>query len=309
MQHLSSLDQIHLDASWVTIGSFDGVHRAHQEIVARLVAGAHAQNLPAVLVTFFPHPSVVLRGNQDAIYLTTPDERAELIGALGIDTIITLKFTRELSTTPAKDFIASLSSRLGMKQLWVGFNFALGRGREGDISTLRLFGDIYGYQLVVTPPVKINEEAISSSLIRAALTKGEIDRANRMLNRCYSVEGPVMHGDGRGRSIGIPTANLDVWPEQVIPAIGVYATWTTVDGQRHPSVTNIGVRPTFENQPQQPRVETLILDFDQDLYGKKVRVEFVEYLRGERKFPSVDALLSQIRQDIERARGSLTHEF
>ena len=250
-----------------------------------------------------------MRGSQGAIYLTTPEERAELIGALGVDVVITLEFTKEFSSTPAKDFIANLSSQLGIKQLWVGFNFALGRGREGDIPTLRQLGDVYKYQLVVTPAVEIDGEAVSSSLIRAALANGDLAKANRMLGRCYSIEGPVVHGDGRGKSLGIPTANMETWAEQVIPANGIYATWTTVDGQRHPSVTSIGVRPTFENQPLWPRAETLILDFDQDLYGKTIRVEFVEYLRPEEKYPSIDALLSQIQLDIKRARGSLAHEF
>lgn len=309
MPHVTNLDQIQLDGSWISIGSFDGVHRAHQEILKGMVAGAHQAGLPAVVITFYPHPSVVLRGNQGHFYLTSPDQRAELISALGVDHVITLNFTKELAATPAQDFIGLLNQRLGLKELWVGYNFALGRGREGDIPTLQRLGDIFDYRLVVSPPIEIDGQVVSSSLVRSALSKGEVDQAAHMLGRLYDLSGTVIHGDGRGHLIGIPTANLDFWPERATPTIGIYATWAWVDGVRYSAVTSIGYRPTFEDRPLQPRTETLILDFDQNLYGRQLRIEFVEYLRDEEKFPSVEALISQIQMDIEQARGSLTHEL
>lgn len=306
MQHLTTLDQIHLDGAWITIGSFDGVHKAHQKILRGLVEGAHSAGFPAVAITFHPHPSIVLRGNRGHFYLSTPEERARLLGEQGIDIVLTVEFTREFAATPAADFIGQLNQNLGVKDLWVGYDFALGRGREGDIPTLKRLGEIYDFHVTVIPPVDVDGERISSSLIRNLLIQGDLQKANRMLGRFYGVEGPVIHGDGRGRTIGIPTANLDVWLELVIPAVGVYATWAWVEGKRHPAVTNVGVRPTFENQPLHPRIETLILDFDQDLYGKQLRVEFVEFLRGEQKFASVDALLTQIKSDIQQAQNRLS---
>jgi riboflavin kinase/FMN adenylyltransferase len=302
MQHFNSLEEVQLGDAWVTIGSFDGVHRGHQALLQGLIRRAHAAHSKAVVVTFFPHPSVVLRSNTTAVYLTSPQERAARLGELGADVVVTLEFNRRLAETPAPDFVATLRRRLGMSHLWVGFNFALGRGREGDIPALERLGDAFGYQLHVIPPNEIDGEIVSSSLIRSVIQKGEVTRAARLLGRWYAVGGEVVPGDGRGRMIRVPTANLAVWDDQVLPGNGIYAGWAIVDGERHLAVTNVGVRPTFEEQPVKPRVEVHVLDFDQDLYGRYVSFEFVHYLRGEEKFATVEALIAQIQQDIQKTR-------
>jgi len=302
MQHFNSLDEVQPGNAWVTIGSFDGVHRGHQVLLKGLIAQAHAANSRAAVVTFFPHPSVVLRANTNAVYLTSPQERARRLGALGVDHVITLEFTQKLAETSAHDFIADLHTGLGMSHLWVGFNFALGRGREGDIPALQRLGDVFGFELHVIPPFEADGEIVSSSLIRTCVQKGDVTRAARLLGRWYAIEGPVVPGDGRGRTIRIPTANLDVWDKQVMPANGVYAGWANISGERRLAVTNVGVRPTFEAQPVKPRAEIHVLDFDQDLYGKTVSFEFVRFLRGEQKFASVEALVAQIHQDIQKTR-------
>ncbi len=306
MRHLTSLDDVYLPAAWATIGSFDGVHRGHQAIIRRLVEGAHAAGVPAAVVTFFPHPSVVLRGSQGPFFLNTPEERAELLAQMDVDYVVTLHFDRQMAALSAEDFMRMLSAHLGLKRLFVGWNFALGRGREGNVERLRALGEQMGYQLELNEPFEIGGEPVSSSRIRALLNRGAVDEAAALLGRPYVISGEVVHGDGRGHGLGIPTANLSVWQERIVPAVGVYATWAIVDGARHRAVTNIGVRPTFENEPVFARVETHMLDFDHDLYGRKMQLEFIQFLRREQRFPSIQALLDQIHADIARAREVLT---
>lgn len=307
MVHYKSLEDLYLDASWATIGSFDGVHRGHQEIIHKLVQEAHQAQGQAVVVTFFPHPAVVLRGLQGPFYLTTPDERAALLEQLGIDAVVTLHFDKQLAAQTAEEFMQNLSTHLGLKKLLVGHNFGLGRGRQGDVPTLTRLGEQMGYQVEEISPIRNGEEAISSSRVRALLSKGDVQSAAELLGRPYKVTGEVNHGDGRGHGLGIPTANLAVWNERIIPAVGVYATWAWVEGQRQLSVTNIGVRPTFESEPVYARIETHLLDFDHDLYGQTMDLEFVQFLRREQRFSSIQALLDQIHQDISRTREVLEH--
>jgi riboflavin kinase / FMN adenylyltransferase len=308
MQHFLTLENVDLQAAFVTIGAFDGVHIGHQILLKQMVQAAHAVGSPAVVVTFFPHPLVVLRGLQTPHYLTGPEERAALLGAAGVDVVITLTFTPEFASLSAREFTSLLSRHLGMRQLWAGFNFALGRNREGDIPTLERLGVEMGFTLHILAPVTQEDAAVSSSQIRALLGSGSVATAARLLGRQYSVEGPVVHGDARGRSIGIPTANIQTWAQQIVPANGVYACWCSVAGERIPSVTNIGLRPTFENQSPQPRIETHLFDFHSELYGQIVRLEFVEFLRPEERFSSVEALLAQIHTDITHAKEILKHD-
>jgi riboflavin kinase/FMN adenylyltransferase len=305
MQQYASLVELHAPETWLTIGSFDGVHRGHQEILKNLVNGAHAAGALAVVLTFYPHPAVVLRGQSGPFYLCTPEERTRLLGELGADVVITLPFTRDLANISAPDFVADLKQKLHMVQLWVGFNFTLGRNREGDVPTLKRLGDLMGYKLEVISPIEIDGEIVSSSQIRGLLAQGNVARAAEMLGRFYTVEGNVVPGDARGRQLGIPTANLSLWPEWMLPENGVYAGWAMVAGEPHAAVINIGLRPTFEASPVPIRLEAHLLDFNQDLYGRIVRIEFVERLRNEQRFPSVDALLAQIQEDIRSARGIL----
>ena len=303
--------------AWVTIGSFDGVHLGHQAILKPLAEQAHAAGALAVVVTFHPHPVVVLRGVSQPIYITGPDERAQLMHNLGIDAVLTLTFDRDLAALSAEEFMQMMVDHLNLKQLWVGEDFALGRNRQGDIPALRAIGERLGYTVRVmetieattTQPVNSNSSSvkISSSIIRELIRKGAVAEANRMMGHPFTVEGKVIHGEARGRHLGFPTANVDYWMEKVTPALGVYATWAWVGDQRYPSVTNIGLNPTFTDQLIHPRVEAFLIDFDGDLYEQEMRVEFLEFLRPELRFDSIQALIDQMNHDTERAREVLEH--
>jgi riboflavin kinase / FMN adenylyltransferase len=305
MQHSWSLDPLQLKNSWVTIGSFDGVHRGHQAIVEKLCAGAHSVGSQAVVLTFYPHPSIVLGKRKDPVYLTGPEERAELLGKLGADYVVTHPFNHEVAAMSARDFVMLMHKHLGMQKLLVGYDFALGRGREGDVPALTRLGEEFGFSVDVMPAVNTDGEVVSSSQIRNLLLEGQVEAAAARLNRPYSITGEVAVGAGRGRMIGIPTANLKVWDELVIPKNGVYACRVEIHGQTYQAVTNIGVRPTFEQENLIPSVEAHVLNFDRDLYGQDIRLEFWFRIRDERRFENFQSLVDQIRLDITTARTML----
>jgi len=305
MHHFNSLDQVSLQRTWLTIGSFDGVHLGHQEIIQNLVSKAHEVGALAVVLTFHPHPAIVLKKRNDPFYLTTPQEKASLLGDLGVDVVITQPFDPSLASTSAANFMAILKNKLDVEHLLVGRDFALGQDRRGNISRLQQLGQEYGYTIEVFPPVEVEGQVVSSSKIRSALRDGDVLLAARLLGRPYRIIGKVINGDGRGHKIGIPTANLEVWPERAIPKSGVYVCQATFNQQTVGAVTNVGFRPTFENQPLKPTVEAHLLDFDGDLYGEEISLDFLLRLRDEQRFPSVQALVKQIQQDIARSRETL----
>ncbi len=314
MEHFRSLEEAGsspaMQGAWATIGTFDGVHRGHQAILKPLVDDAHSAGAPAVIVTFHPHPMVVLRGAEENFYLTCPNERARLLSALGIDAVVTLTFDRALAALSAEEFMRRVSRALALRQLWVGDDFALGRNRQGDIPTLEKLGEALGYRLRVTAEVDEIDNGrarISSSLIREMLRQGQAAQAARLLGRPYSVEGPVIHGDGRGRGLGFPTANIGYWRGKLMPAFGVYATWAWIGDRRVASVTSVGVRPTFDLTPGVPQVEAYLLDFNENLYGQTVRVDFLEFMRPELRFDSARALIDQMILDTQNAREVLAH--
>ena len=305
MQHYRSLEKVHIQNAWLTIGQFDGVHRGHQEIIRKLTAEAHAILAPAVVITFFPPPAVVLGKRVKPSYLTTPNERALLLGDLGVDIVITHPFDSQVAVTSAKAFTSNLRDKLGLQCLMVGYDFALGRDRAGDVVALTALGKQLGYSVKAIPPVKIDGEIISSSLIRSALSSGQVERAARFLGRDYRISGEVIPGDGRGGTIGIPTANLNVWSDRTIPASGVYVCQAKVDGETHGAVTNIGTRPTFDPKSDLIWVEAHLLDFKENIYGKVIQLDFKARLREEQRFPDIQTLVDQIHQDIFRARNIL----
>jgi riboflavin kinase/FMN adenylyltransferase len=224
------------------------------------------------------------------------------LASLGVDVVITHPFNQEVASRSAREFVSSLQRHLKMTRLCVGPDFALGHGREGNIPTLQRLGEEFGFALNITEPFRLDGRVVSSSWVRSALADGDIENANRLLGRIYQLAGRVVRGDGRGRTLGIPTANLDVWIERAMPKSGVYACQAHVDGQNWGAVANIGVRPTFHSQAVYPRLEAHLLEFDRDLYDRHISVSFIARLRDEQRFSNVQALIGQIHQDIERAR-------
>ena len=306
MKHYRSLEEISTDNAWLTIGVFDGVHRGHREIIRKLTADAHADNAPAVLLTFDPHPANVLTG-RDIKCLTTPDERAELLADLGVDIVITQRFTPDLSTVSAKDYMSRLKASLGLKRLLIGYDFALGKGREGNAPRLIEIGQELDYSVEVIDAISDESGVISSTEIRKLVATGNVAEAAKLLGYNYSLSGPIIHGDGRGRRINIPTANIDFPKEKATPANGIYVCWAEIGGgsTKFKAATNIGFNPTFTPDKTTPSLEAHLLDFNRDLYGQQVKLEFVARLRDELKFNSVETLLDQIHDDINKTRQIL----
>jgi riboflavin kinase/FMN adenylyltransferase len=306
MRHYRSLDDVQLGPSCLTIGSFDGVHIGHQAIIHALTGRAHALGESAVVLTFYPHPAVVLGKRQAPLYLTSPEERAHIFGSLSVDAVITYPFTPETANLSYEGFLTLVKNHVDFKHLIVGYDFALGKNRSGNVEALQTLGAQLKYTLEVLPPVNGGEGPVSSSQVRMALLKGDVQEVRRLLGRPFRINGEVIHGDGRGRTIGIPTANLNIWEEQALPAPGVYACLAEAHGRCWKAVTNIGYRPTFMDTPKALQVETHLLDFDANLYGQVIALSFVDRLRAEIKFSGVNQLLEQINQDIKTARNLLT---
>ncbi len=290
----------------VTIGSFDGLHIGHQKLVRDIVDEAHRTGRASALVTFHPHPRAVLRPWLSPKVLTTPGEKAALAARWGLDIFVLLHFTAEVAHMPAPDFIRLLVERLHMAELWVGPDFALGRGREGDVPALREMGRQWGFALRVVAPVQIGSRVVSSTWVRELLATGQVAEARRLLGRPYSVAGEVVSGDRRGRCLGFPTANLAIRPERALPPNGVYAVYAQIGERRLPAVANIGERPSFNTG--QHAVEVHILDYRGDLYGRDLVIEFVKRLRPERRFEDICELIRQINRDVARARDLFATE-
>ena len=304
MNHYRSLDELDLKNSWLTVGVFDGVHRGHQEIIKALTAGAHANDAPAVVLTFDPHPAKVL-GRGDIKLLTLPDERAELLGELGVDVVITHLFDKDVADITALDFMKQLKSHLGLQYLVLGYDSTLGKNREGNATRLTEIGQELGYAVEVISALSDESGVISSTEIRKLISTGNVAEAERLMGHPYSLHGPVIHGDGRGKRINVPTANIGYSHEKIIPANGIYACWAYLQGERFRAAINIGINPTFTPDKQVPNVEVHLLDFDREIYGQDVRLEFVSRLRDEVKFDSVDVLVEQIWKDVAQVRELL----
>jgi riboflavin kinase/FMN adenylyltransferase len=281
----------------LTAGSFDGVHRGHQRLVRRAVVDAAAIAASPVALTFDPHPRCVLDPAGCPPLLTTVEERAELLTGEGVQRTMVIEFTRELSTWSATKFCDALLESLRIKEFVIGPGFAFGHRRQGDEAFLRDYGAAHGFTVVTVPPLMRRGRRVSSGWVREAVSAGRVGEARALLGRNYSVAGVVEHGDKRGATLGFPTANIAIDPRRCRPAVGVYATRVLVDHRWRDAATSIGFRPTFGGDWL--TVEAYLLDFDGDLYGKHVRLEFVSRLRGERKFRDAAALIVQMNRDVE----------
>ena len=303
--------------TFLTIGNFDGVHLGHRALLRTLQteAAGHSSAAKTALLTFDPHPMAVLRPDLPLRLLTTPQERLRLIEPCGFDLGIIQPFDMEFASLTPEQFMAVLVERLGLVRLVVGPDFALGRGRSGNVDLLRALGTRLGYDVSVIEPFACGGEEIHSRQIRQSLLAGAASDAAQMLGRPYQIAGVVEEGARRGREIGVPTANIRPIPQRLIPANGVYATWAYLPGSclTNPrvSVTNIGVRPTVDGR--QRRIETHLLDFPLAgesglLYGQRLTISFVSRLRDEQRFNNLEALVAQIQLDISVARRTLTEE-
>ncbi len=289
----------------LTIGVFDGVHRGHQIVLKHVVESAKRNGLASAAITFHPHPRQVLRPDLTTEYVTSLEDRLSLIMETGLDSVATVSFTSDFSLTDAGDFVRMLVEEFQLARLIIGEDFALGRQRGGDLETLKALGEDLGYEVeVIELLTSDSTDKVSSTEIRNALAEGDVVQVGDLLGRRYSLHGPVVVGFKRGRSIGFATANVAIGNDRAIPAPGVYATIAHLESGPRPSVTNIGVRPTFDDGGGLS-IECHIIDFDEDIYGTDLRVEFVERLRGERKFDGVDALVKQIGKDRDAARDLL----
>ncbi len=290
----------------VTVGTFDGVHRGHQAVLAEIIRRARVSGAESVVVTFDPHPLAIVNPSAAPRLLTLPAERQRLLAAAGVSRVVTLSFTRELALLTPEAFVREvLQAQLGLRELVLGHDHGFGRGRSGDVETVRRIGAADGFAVDVVDPVRDDGQPISSTLIRAAIAHGDLTLAGRWLGRCYGALGTVAHGAGRGRTIGVPTINLPVPDERkLLPPDGVYAVWVTVGGgERYGGMMNQGPRPTFGVTER--GLEVHLFDFTGELYGRSVWVEWVQRLREVRTFPSREALVEQLTQDRAAARESL----
>lgn len=292
-----------LESSVLTIGNFDGVHLGHQQLVETVVREARHYGIPAVVYTFYPHPVKILKPEKAKQRLFDMRDQQQQMEARGIQAVIIEQFTKEFSQISAEDFLEhNILKNLNPKTLVVGHDFSFGAGRSGNIPFLEQFCAQKGIRLIIIPPFQLDGEVVSSTKIREHLRQGEIEKAQRLLGRPYYVRGRVEPGFKRGRTIGVPTANIhpDV---EFLPRQGVYCTFTVINGKHHPSVTNIGVNPTFQTDGKGPvKIETHLLDFDESLYGIEVEVYLLHFIRDEMKFSGIDALKEQISLDIQEAR-------
>jgi riboflavin kinase/FMN adenylyltransferase len=296
-----------LQNAFVTIGNFDGVHLGHQYLIRHLVEQASTELCPAVVISFDPHPKMVLHPERRPFYLlTSVQEKMRLLEACGIDTAILLPFSLDYARTTAEAFIRDiLSERLRIRKIVIGHDYTFGRGKEGNEAFLTAFGKRLGFEVEVMSAFQVGDVVISSTRIRNALLAGDVRFAASLLGRPYNLAGVVIRGNRRGVSLGFPTANIEP-DKEVLPPRGIYAVRVVIGGNRYQGALNIGFNPTFADQKLS--IEVHILDFHEDIYGKRVDILFVERIRDEIRFPGPEQLIAQIDRDIVRVREILAVE-
>jgi riboflavin kinase / FMN adenylyltransferase len=290
------------DPLFLAIGVFDGVHRGHQAVISTSADHAKAANGTPVAVTFDPHPEKVLRPQSAPHLLSATQHKIELIRALGVRHLLVINFDKQFAATEPEDFVQQLAEySRPLREICVGHEWSFGKNRRGNLDLLKKLGAEFNFEVVGVPPIKTNDEVVSSTAIRQAIERGDFARAAAMLGREYTILGTVVRGDDLGKKIGFPTANLSAHNEQ-FPPNGVYAAEARIDGELHRGVANLGVRPTVTSGKSERVLEIHLFDFNRSIYGQNLEVRFVKFLRPERKFENVDALVAQIRRDVDQAR-------
>jgi riboflavin kinase/FMN adenylyltransferase len=302
---IKDIDNFHSQPTVLTIGNFDGVHVGHQELLGMVRERARDLGVPSTVLTFEPHTRAVVRPDAPLELLTPLPQKLAQLAALDLDQAAVVHFNAAVAALDARSFLLWLTRHLPLVELWVGGGFALGHHRTGNIDVLAQLGDLIGYRLQIFPPVSGAKGVVSSTAIRQALAAGDTAAATAMLGRPYRIPGRVVPGAQRGRELGFPTANLEITPGQAIPADGIYATRVLrpKTGETLNSLTSIGVRPTFG--PSERLIEVYIMDFQGDLYGETLEVDFIAYLRGQVAYTGPDPLIAQMRQDEAQARDIL----
>lgn len=287
----------------VALGNFDGVHSGHQQLISNTVSKAKEIKGTPVVFTFYPHPSVVLKPQNVPLMLLTQSAKQEMIEALGVEVMIKAQFNRELSKMTPEDFVVKiLRDALRVRWVFVGYNYTFGFKGEGTPELLQSLGIKHGFNVHIIPSVLVDGKPVSSTLIRHSILEGDVKQARMLLGYYPWIEGEVIAGERRGRTLGFPTANLRIDPGIVVPANGVYSVEVKIDGSIFPGVANIGTKPTFHNESSSRNVEVHLLDFDRDLYGKTIKIFFTNRLREEKRFSSIEELVRQIELDIVHAR-------
>ena len=294
--------------AFVTIGNFDGIHLGHQRLIKMLIKEAHGDNRKAMVITFDPHPQMVLHSEKRPFYLITSlEEKIKLLGELGIDAVILMMFSLEFSQMTAEDFVCQiLSDRLHIKKIFIGYDYTFGKDKVGNAAFLVDFGSRLGFDIDIINAVMADNTIVSSTRIRNAILEGDVKTVIAPLGRPYSLSGTVIEGNRRGGSLGFHTANIKP-DKMLIPAHGVYAVIVHLEGRRYQGVLSIGFNPTFADEKLS--VEVHLLDFKEDIYGKRLEVLFIDRIRDEVKFAAPEELVAQVKQDIEKGRTILKPYF
>ncbi len=302
---ITDLKNIHekFENSVLTLGNFDGLHLGHQELVKMIIRRAQETGALSMVVTFRPHPLKVLAPEKCPPLISIYEEKIKLFEKLGIDVLVKIPFTLEFAAMAPEDFVRNiLCGTLGAKEIFVGYNYRFGRGREGDIRTLRNLGKKYGFAVREIEQIAVDGEVISSTKIRTLLRDGDVEHAAKLLGRAYAITGIVVKGDGRGKGLGFPTANIAP-KHSIIPADGVYAVRLVVREKAYDGIANIGMRPTFNKKVL--AIEVHVFNFNEDLYGEDISLYFIKKIREEKKFKGAEALVAQIKADIQVAKEIL----
>ena len=290
----------------LTIGNFDGVHLGHRELLKKIKSECVAKKLAFVVVTFIPHPQKILQPEKERFLITSYEQRRKLLKSLGVDFLVEMRFTRDFSTLPPETFLKDhLLVYPKLKDFYLGYDFAFGANKQGGYDLVKDLCKPLSVEVEIQPKFEFNGKVVSSSLIRDRIINGKMDEVEELLARPFHLEGVVIKGEGRGKKIGFPTANIQVSPDLIVPHRGVYVTRTKYNGMTYNSITNIGHNPTFK-ETHHLHIETNLFDFDIDIYGENLDIEFLHKVREEKKFPTVNDLIAQIKADVEFAKEFLS---
>jgi riboflavin kinase/FMN adenylyltransferase len=289
----------------ITIGNFDGVHIGHRELLKKIKTDCLSRGLQFVVVTFTPHPQKILQPGKERFLINSYDQRKTLLSELGVDHLVEVMFTRDFSTLSPEVFLKDyLLSYPALRNIYLGYDFAFGANKQGGFDLVKSICENRGIEVEIQPKFEFKGHVVSSSLIREKILAGDVDEVEEILGSKFQLEGVVVKGEGRGKKIGFPTANIQVSSDLIVPDKGVYVTRTIYKGMTYQSVTNIGNNPTFKIS-NQIHIETNIFDFDADIYGETLNIEFISKVRDEKKFATVNDLIEQIKQDVQFSREFL----